>query len=513
VPDRAFAPGEQVVVRAAIGAGTPTAVRFAFTVDTPYPTGSVGGYPNPPAPAADYQSFDTLPAVKAPLLSVTVADRDGAAGDIFTTNGPGPGAYGPLIYTPQGQLVWFDQLSGGLTAEDLNVQTYRGQRVLTFWRGRVLSLGFGEGEDVVMNSRYQTVATVRAGNGLQADLHDFQLAGGNVAYFTAYNPIRCDLSSVGGSRDDTILDPVVQEIDLGSGLVRWEWHALDHIAVSESQTSPPKGFPWDWFHLNSIDPQTNGDVLISARNTWAAYELDGAGGQILWRLGGLDSSFAMGPGTETRWQHDARVLANGDITLYDDGDPGELQSRGVRIALDLTHHTARLVSAFTHPGPPLLAASQGNMQTLADGNTLVGYGGVPSISEYDPAGRLLFDAHQPLDMSFYRAFRFPWSGRPLAPPALLASLNNTGEETIVHASWNGATEVASWRVLAGGTPNSLSALATIPADGFESSVTLPRRYAYAAVQALDSSGRVLGSSKPAGVISYKASLPGTEQAG
>ena len=89
------------------------------------------------------------------------------------------------------------------------------------------------------------------------------------------------------------------------------------------------------------------------------------------------------------------------------------------------------------------------MQTLADGNTLVGYGGVPAISEFAPDGSLLFDAHQPFDMSFYRAFRFPWSGRPLSPPAVLASLNDTGEETIVHASWNGATDVASWRVLAG----------------------------------------------------------------
>ncbi len=115
------------------------------------------------------------------------------------------------------------------------------------------------------------------------------------------------------------------------------------------------------------------------------------------------------------------------------------------------------------------------MQTLPDGNTLVGYGGVPAISEYAGDGSLLFDAHQPYDMSFYRAFRFPWSALPASPPAVLASLNNTGEETIVHASWNGATGVASWRVLAGEQAGSLSAQATIPATGFESSTTLPRK--------------------------------------
>ncbi len=179
----------------------------------------------------------------------------------------------------------------------------------------------------------------------------------------------------------------------------------------------------------------------------------------------------------------------------------------MRIALDLKTHEARLRSAYTHPDPPLLAASQGNMQTLADGNTVVGYGGVPEISEYAEDGSLLFDAHLPFDMAFYRAFRFPWSGRPLSPPAVLASLNDTGEETIVHVSWNGATEVAAWRVLAGKHPGSLAAQATIPASGFESSTTLPEKYARVAVQALDSAGHVLGTSRPVPVISYAASLP------
>ena len=226
---------------ASAGGAAGKQVAFGFRVDTPYPTANVPAYKNPPASPADYESFDTLPGVKAPILTVTMPDRDPAAGDVFTTNGPGPGAYGPLIYTPQGKLVWFDQLSGGLTAEDLNVQSYEGQRDLTFWQGKVLSLGFGQGEDVVLNSSYQHVATVKGGNGLQADLHEFQIAPGDVAYITAYNPIRCDLSSAEGSSKGAIVDAAVQEIDMKTGLVRWEWHSLDHVAVAESETSPPKG--------------------------------------------------------------------------------------------------------------------------------------------------------------------------------------------------------------------------------------------------------------------------------
>ncbi len=124
VPDTPFDPGERVVVRAVLssgrsqtgGAGRPVGagrrIAFDFSVDTPYPTGVVAEFPNPRAAPADYQSFATLPGAQVPILSVTVPDRDPAAGDILTTNGPGPGQYGPLIYSPQGTLVWFEQAAG-----------------------------------------------------------------------------------------------------------------------------------------------------------------------------------------------------------------------------------------------------------------------------------------------------------------------------------------------------------------------------------------------------------------
>jgi hypothetical protein len=308
----------------------------------------------------------------------------------------------------------------------------------------------------------------------------------------------------------------VQEIDMKTGLVRWEWHSIDHVGVSESETpTPTKPTPWDWFHVNSIDLEPDGNIFISARSTWAGYQIEGGNGNILWRLGGLKSSFKMGPGTETAWQHDGRILPNGEVTLFDDGSnpPIHRQSRAIRISLDFKTREAHLGSSYTHPSPTLLTPSQGNMQTLADGNAVVGYGGVPAISEFSQEGSLLLDAHLPLDMSFYRAFRFPWRGRPSSPPTVLANLSNTGEETIVHMSWNGATEVASWRVLASEHPESLAVQATIQASDFESSTILPKKYAYAAVQALDSAGHALGTSKPAPVTTYAAALPSSGQPG
>ena len=276
--------------------------------------------------------------------------------------------------------------------------------------------------------------------------------------------------------------------------MRWEWHSVDHVAAEDSETAAPSdATPWDWFHINSIDLQPDGNVLISARSTWAAYELEGGSGKVLWRLGGSNSSFKLGPGTETAWQHDGRMLPNGEITLFDDGSnpPVHHQSRGVRIALDMATHTARLTAAYTHPSP-LLSVSQGNMQTLEDGNVVLDYGSIPELAEYSPSGSLLFDAHLPLDMDNYRGFRFPWRGEPSSPPAVAANLNNTDEQTIVRASWNGATEVASWRVLAGQQPHSLAPRSTIPASSFESETILPEKWAYVAVQALDQSGRTLG---------------------
>lgn len=217
----------------------------------------------------------------------------------------------------------------------------------------------------------------------------------------------------------------------------------------------------------------------------------------------------MGPGTRTAFQHDGRIQPNGEVTFFDDGanPPVHSQSRAIRVALNFKTHEARLTSSYTHPSP-LLGASQGNMQVLASGNAVVGYGGVAAVSEYAPNGSLLFDAHLPLDMSSYRAYRYPWHGEPLTPPTIVANLNNTSEETIVHMSWNGATDVASWRVLAGGSPTSLTPQATVPSNGFESEAILTKRYAYVQAQALSSTGKVLNMSKPAKPVSYAASFEG-----
>jgi Arylsulfotransferase (ASST) len=502
VPDKPFEDGERVSVSAVVGPpGQGHRASYSFRISTPYPTDGIPGFPNPAAPAAFTQSFLSEPSLQPPILNVTTADRDPAAGDIMMTTGPGPGQYGPLIYTPQGRLVWFERQSGGTGALNLSEQRYEDQSDLTWWRGKVLALGFGEGEDIVMNSNYQRVATINAGNGLHADLHEFQIVPNQVAYISAYNVIRCNLSPVGGARNGVLIDNAVQEIDIKTGLVRWEWHTLDHVPVDDSHVPvPSKGVPWDWFHLNSIDPEPNGNLLISARSTWAAYQLQGGSGKVLWQLGGKQSSFTVGPGAQTAWQHDARMQPDGTVTLFDDGSSPRqhFQSRGVRIAIDTAHHTARLVKAYTHPSP-LLADSQGNMQVKPGDSVVIGWGASPSVSEFAKSGELLFDAHLAPGLGSYRVVRFPWSGHPLQLPAVRARVLSTGDQTAVAASWNGATEVSSWQVLAGPDQSSLTPEGSMPASNFEATVILPQKYAYVAVQALGSAGQLLGTSKSVAV--------------
>jgi hypothetical protein len=65
----------------------------------------------------------------------------------------------------------------------------------------------------------------------------------------------------------------------------------------------------------------------------------------------------------------------------------------------------------------------------------------------------------------------------------------------VYASWNGATRVAAWSVLAGPTATTLHPAAQAPRSGFETAIALPAGMAgpYVTVQALDATGAVLGT--------------------
>jgi len=502
VPSKPFTQGERVSVHAQLRDGT-RLVPFAwsFTAAVQDHGGHAGGSPRPAPQKAVYQSFHSRPDLQPPTVTVTAHSPGATPGEIFIAPYSGPGQYGPMILDEDGAVVWFKPLSPtGTRAADFRVQQYEGKPVLTWWQDPLSYGGSSKAGEVILDSSYHQLAVVRAGNGFQPDLHEFQITPQGTGLITVYDGIDCDLSAVGGPRDAAVADTLLQQIDLKTGLVMYEWHSLDHVPLSDSYASArhaSRTTPFDYFHINSIDVQAEGDLLIDARNTWAAYDVDAHTGQVRWRLGGRRSSFELGAGARTAYQHDARRQADGTITFFDNGATPAVhaQSRAIDVRLDQAAKTASVVREAVHPAKALVAGSQGNLQALSNGNWMVGWGEVPYVSEFSPAGALLFDAHLPSTYESYRAYRLAWSGQPSDSPSL--AVTRSGAGATIYASWNGATQVISWRVLAGSSPSSLAPVASAARAGFETAVAVPKLApgAYVSVQALDARGAVIGASR------------------
>jgi hypothetical protein len=499
VPTHAFQPDETVTVHGTLKTTKGTEpFSFHFTVSLPdplryYPPGKEpAGKPN------EVQHFHSQPNLQPPAVQVTTKTASESPGYIFAAPYSGPGQDGPMIFNSSGQLVWFQSLPTGTQGTNLQVQQYEGKPVLTWWQGYIPPQGFGQGEEVILNGAYHQVTRVSGGNGYKADLHDFHIdAANDTALLTVLNPIHCNLASVGGPQDGAVTDSIFQEIDLRTRLVRREWTALDHVALSDSYSSAVGStteWPYDYFHMNSVDLQPGGELLLSARNTWTLYELDGQTGQVQARAGGKHSTIKMGSGTLTAYQHDATALPDGLISVFDNGGVPTVhpQSRGILVSLNQKTGTETLAAEYEHPGA-LKAGSQGNVQALANGNLFLGWGAEPWFSEFNSAGQVLFDARMPSADESYRAYRFEWNGTPGGSPAI-AAVPGKGTSATIYASWNGATEIASWRVLAGPSTHQLTAAGAAPRSGFETAIALPAVGAYVQVQALSATGAVLGTS-------------------
>ena len=496
-PARPFTPGELVHVSARLSELHASPVAFSFRIEIPVSLRdsrvATGRRPSSTGIGAT-QHFRSEPHLRPPVIDVT-ADPDRSSGDIFLAMQNSP-QVGPMILNRQGQLVWFHSIgvgSGSVFPSDLAVQRYRRRPVLTWWQGQQL----GPGEDVLMDRSYRTVAVVHAGDGYQADFHEFQLTPQGTALLDATGFVRDNLTGVGGPSNGTVLDDIIQEVDVKTGHVLWEWHSLGHVPLSASYMPYSSSQPfYDYFHLNSIQQLPNGNLLISARHTWSVYEISRKTGRVIWTLGGKYSDFKMGPGTNFEWQHDAR-LHGSTLSLFDDGaSPSEeRQSSAKYLRLNIPGRTAALIRRYTH-SPPLLSGAAGSTQTLPNGNVFVGWGELPEFSEYRPNGRQIFNGTFALGLTSYRAVRSPWVGQPRAHPSVAVTAM-PGGRVRVYASWNGATRVVAWRVLGGSAPHRLKPLrAAASRTGFETSITVPAGPRYFAVQALAGKGRVLADSAP-----------------
>jgi hypothetical protein len=494
----AFTPGETVHVTARVTSlphDPLVHTNFAIAVEAPV---EQAPFPHKTGDLHAVQHYSSAPTLTPSTVTITTPAQPGATpGDFFLAPYQGAGSPGPMIVNQAGQLIWFHPLPAGYTATNFQVQQYEGKPVLTWWQGKVLKLGFGQGEDEIYNTSYKQVAVVHAGNGFSADLHVISLTPQGTAWIDDFCPVELNLSSIGGSAHAVVNESIVQEIDIKTGLVMWEWHALGHIPLRDSkQRIPHTSENWDYVHVNSIQPNpTNPNLLLfSARNTWTLYEVNMHSGAILWQLGGDHSNFKHGPGTFFFWQHDAGWQPGGLISVFDNGasPPEEKQSRGLVLDPNLATHTVTLVHAYTNPTKTLLASSQGDILNMGNGDWLMGYGGLPNFTEYNSTGAVLYDATLGVDVQDFRTYLSPWSATPTTAPSIAAQSHGTGAVS-VQASWNGATSVASWRVLAGPSASHLAASASAPSTGFQTTISV-KSAAYVEVEALNAAGKVLGHS-------------------
>jgi hypothetical protein len=454
------------------------------------------------------QHFVSEPGLTPPRVSVS--KRGTTKGRVFMTPLPSPvvhpgtttnaitidpvGPGGPMIVDGNGNLVWFKQLARPDVAANLRIQRYRHHPVLTWWQGGVTPAAYGLGEGVIANPSYRTIATVHAGNGYQMDIHEFTLAPGGSALFTIYSPVMIHLPGTPQDELSPMLDAIVQQVDVDTGLVMWEWHSYGHVPLSQSYATPENSASYDAYHINSIQRLRAGRVLVSMRDTSAVYKIDKASGRILWRLGGKASDFKNRRGARFWFQHDAELLGHGRLSLFDDeaGPPQKAAaSRGLILKLNRKHHTARMVHEYLR-SKHTSAQSEGSVQTRPRGNVFVGFGPTRFFSQFSSGGRLLYDAALPKDDGSYRMYRYRWNATPRARPAVAA--RRSGGQVTVHASWNGATDVARWEVLAGPDGGSLRPVGSAPSAGFETKVRVSSSATAFAVRALDSEGHVLATS-------------------
>jgi hypothetical protein len=448
-----------------------------------------------PNPRKGAWTFRSRPDLSPAAAELTTRARDTAPGYVFLAIKEGAGENGPMILDDDGQIVWFGKHP---QARDFKMQHYRGRAVLTWWEGAVVE-GHGEGEYVIFDDSYREVRRVRSGGGYHGDLHEFLITPEGTALLVAYVPETADLSSIGGPEDGEVWGGMVQEVDIETGEVLFEWRSLDHVGIEESYARfPPDnpGFRYDYFHVNSIDVDHDHNLLLSARNTWAAYKIDRKTGEVLWRLDGKKSDFEMGEGTRSAFQHDARRQKDGTITIFDNGAHPKVhdQSRAIVLSLAEGEMKATLLREYASP-EKILSTSQGNAQLLSNGNVFVGWGSEPFVSEFSGDGELLFNARFPPECESYRAFRFPWNGHPPDAPAVAVEHRPEGKVAI-YASWNGATEVGSWEVVSGPGPALLAPLGSVRREGFETAMLAQTRGPYVAVRAKDRSGEILGTSAP-----------------
>ncbi|EOA86404.1 uncharacterized protein SETTUDRAFT_177297 [Exserohilum turcica Et28A] len=371
---------------------------------------------------------------------------------------PSSGQNWPTIFEftndRMGSLVWTGDYP---EAFEFKVQTYKGEPVLTLWSGELLD-GYGHGSFYILNQSYGEIAHFHA-NGFgenMADFHEFEITNDDHALVIIYHGIPWDLTPSGGVADGWLFENTFQEIDIETGELVFEWNASAHVGINESYNSLPSDIgqseetPWDYFHINSIEKDGNGDYLVSARVTDCIYKISGDDGRIIWRLHGRQSDFDVELAAQFAFQHDARWLDEDQtrMTLFDNGPNGRTNySRGLLLDVNQDDMTVKIITEFTNQAKTF-ARYEGSLQAIDPSNEttnyMLGLGNEPFFAELDHQGNILLDVQfgRSNVVNAYRTYRQQWEGKPTTKP----DIHWARDRSLAYFSWNGATEVESWVV-------------------------------------------------------------------
>ncbi|MCP4580400.1 MAG: hypothetical protein GY839_02190 [candidate division Zixibacteria bacterium] len=307
-----------------------------------------------------------------------------------------------------------------------------------------------------MDSTYSVVDSFRCGNGYgeNTDFHDFQILDNGHMLMLARDPQLIDMSEIieGGNPNAIVIGQIIQELDTLKNVI-FQWRSWDHIEITDAAWNIDlRGPTVDYIHVNSLELDNDGNLLISSRNLQEITKIDRESGEIIWRFGGENNEYTLIG--DLRWfslQHDARRILNGNVTLFDNGNLNyPPYSRGLEYQLDEINKTATLIREDRNT-PDVFSFIMGSYQRLPGGNSIVGWGGgTPCFTEIRPNGEKAFEVNSG---GSYRSFRFPWHGVALKP-YLLAEL----EDSIAHLTFNkfGDTTVVGYYIYMGETSNPMT---------------------------------------------------------
>lgn len=274
-----------------------------------------------------------------------------------------------------------------------------------------------------LNQNFNKTDSFYCGNGYVTDIHELRLLTNDNALVMAYDTQVVNMSGIiqGGDSNALVIGTIIQEVDPNHNVV-FQWRSWDHFAITDALHENLKAHVIDAVHGNSIDIDNDGNLLLSSRHLDEITKINSVTGDIIWRFGGLNNQFTfINDPIHFNYQHAARRIANGNITIYDNGNfHTPPSSRAVEYQLDEQNKTATLVWQYKNV-PNIFGSWGGYVQRLNNGNTLISWGGTrPTVTEVTPQGSIVFEASYPVGFYTYRAYKFDVDSLPIS-----VSGNNT----------------------------------------------------------------------------------------